>query len=139
MKLGKIGATALALSFLVACGGTLKYTQDTSPRAPGAKTEIKADVMKAEVQTRLNMTISFLPPPKTIKPSANAFVAWQRKGGDAPWQRVGALKYDESDRVGLLKDVTVPDTSFILQVTAEDKPDVALPSEDVIVTQNVNK
>lgn len=132
--------SALFLSVvLAACGGPLTYKQVTSPKAPGVQTEITADVNSNQAQTRLNLAMNFLPPPSTIVPTATTYVAWQRQKVDGVWVRAGGVVYSESDRKGTMKDITIPETSFEFQVTAEAKADVSQPSTDVIITQLVNK
>lgn len=138
MKANTFSAFALAAVLVSACGGPLKYKQATSPRAPGAETEIVADVQKSAGNTRLNVMSKFLPPPATIQEKATCYVAWHRTNPDSVWMRVGAFNYDAGSRAGNLVDVTVPETSFELQITAEAIPNAPTPSTDVVLTQKVN-
>ncbi len=138
MKANTLTAFALASVLIAACGGPLKYKQATSPRAPGAETEIVADVQTKSSNTRLNVASKFLPPPATVQEKATCYVAWHRINAESVWNRVGAFNYDPSTRAGNLVDVTVPETSFDFMITAEAVPNAPTPSTDVVVMQKVN-
>lgn len=138
MKFNFFASVALASVVFAACGGPLKYKQATSPRAPGAETEIVADVQTKAGNTRLNVASKFLPPPSTIQEKATCYVAWHRGNAESAWMRVGAFNYDAANRSGNLVDVTVPETSFELEITAEAVPNAPTPSADVVVKQKVN-
>ncbi len=131
----------LALSFLVlcACGGPLKYAPKATARAPEADAAIVADVKEAQHATRLTVKLEHLAPPGRIQEGAKSYLVWQRKNGDTAWTRVAALAYDEGNREGKLEEATVPETTFQLMVTAEDKTDAASPSPHVVVEQRVNQ
>jgi hypothetical protein len=110
----------------------------TSAKAPGVETQITADVKGDQHATALLIEMKHLPPPASIDKASTVFVVWQRKGTDSQWTRIASLNYNESDREGKLENSSVPETSFDLMITAEEKADGAAPSANVIVSQRVN-
>lgn len=130
---------ALSLLVLCACGGPLKYAPKATARAPEADAAIVADVKEGQHATRLTVKVEHLAPPGRIQEGTKTYLVWQRKNSDTTWTRVAALAYDEGNREGKLEEATVPETSFQVMVTAEEKPDAASPSPHVVVEQKVNQ
>ena len=135
----RIAFSMLLLSMAVgACGGPLKY-MPKSAKAPDADAVVIADVKEADHNTRLTIKVEHLAPPSRISESAKHYVVWQRKDSGAQWSRVASLTYSEGDRTGKIVEATVPETAFDLQITAEEKPDVAAPSANLVIEQRVAK
>lgn len=133
------GAAALSVcAFLMACG-PLRYTPHGTVKAPEADAVIEAEVQKGSGLTRFDVTIKHLAPPERLSSGGTTFVVWARQGDAAPWQRIGALNYDEDDRRGEMLEASVPLTSFSLIVSIEKQPAPEKPSSDVVLTQDVNK
>lgn len=122
-----------------ACGGPLKYNPTSTAKAPGAKAELVAEVNQKQNNTRVDLEIEHLAPPAAVQPGTRVYVVWQRKGSDKAWTRIGSLDYDESSRKGHLKAVSVPETAFDLEISAEESTEVASPSGGVVFEQSVNK
>lgn len=136
----KLLRLALALSLsatLLGCGGPLRYTPQGTEKAAGADALIVADINAEAVITRLDIAIKNLPPPGRLEPGGSDFVVWARKDDDAPWQRIGALKYDGDSRKGELVDASVPQTKFELIISVEKQSDPASPSPTLVVSQKV--
>lgn len=127
-----------ALLFLVACGGPLKYDVRSTPKAPGADAKLIATVHEAQHQTEVELEVKNLPPPDRITEGATDYVAWSRKNTSAQWTRLGSLKYESSDRGGMMKG-SVPETSFDFALTAEKAALAASPSSDVVFEQRVGE
>lgn len=119
------------------CGGPLRYTMRGSPSAAGADASLEANVDTAQSMTRLNAHASDLAPPDRIRAGATVFVVWQRRNPGQPWVRLGTLDYNAASRVGDLRDVNVPETSFELQITAEADAQPGSPSDSVAFDQMV--
>jgi hypothetical protein len=126
---------APALLVVAACGPTRYQVQ--SPKAPDADAVVLADIDEAAKLTRLTITVSHLAPPGRIASGASAYVVWARGDEDKPWARVGALDYDEEDRLGELENASVGEIEFELTITAESKGDAEQPSSEVIFRQQV--
>lgn len=122
-----------------ACGGPLRYEIRGTPRAAGADAVIEAHVNRDTSNTRLEVRATNLPPPDRIQPGATTFVVWQRRNQAQPWARVGALAYNPSSRIGELRDVTVPETTFELQITTETNPTPGSPSTNVVFLQQIGQ
>jgi hypothetical protein len=118
--------------------GTLKYEVPGTARAPGADAKITAEVNKGQGNTKLEILAENLPPPDRLQPGTTAFVVWQRKNDQAPWQRVGALNYDKGKRKGTL-EATAPEVKFELVITAEQSASPASPSGNIMFQQQVGK
>lgn len=132
------GAALLFCALLAACG-PLRYTPHGTVKAPDADALIEAEVVKDGGLTHLDVTIKHLAPPERLSAGGTTFVVWARQGDAAPWQRIGALKYDEDDRKGEILEASVPLTSFSLIISVEKQPAPEKPSSDVVLTQDVNK
>ncbi|MBI4955855.1 MAG: hypothetical protein HY908_27800 [Myxococcales bacterium] len=130
-------SAVFALSALAACGGPLTYTLRGGDKAPDADAEIVARVDSGASMTRLTVEAEHLAPPDRVKGGSSLFVVWAR-APKAPWQRVGALEYDEGGRIGKLKEASVPMTAFELIITAESDSAAVQPSDVVIFSQGVN-
>ena len=139
-KLVSLTALLLACSSgaLAACGGPLEYAPKPTARAPEADAKIVAEVQKSQGNTKLTLKVIHLAPPARLQDGATTFVVWQRKDSDKPWTRIGGLAYKEGDREGKLEEASVPETTFELIVTAEEKADVASPSPAILFEQKVN-
>lgn len=122
---------------LVGCGGPLRYTLRGSARAAGADANLVADVDTSRSLTRLNARASNLAPPDRIQTGATAFVVWERTDGAQGWVRVSTLDYDPATRVGELRDISVPETRFEIQITAEANAQPLAPSSHVVFTQRI--
>jgi hypothetical protein len=129
----------LLCAAMAACGGPLRYQPHGTPKAPEADAEIVAEVNADSGFTRINMTVDHLAPPARLTAGGTTYVVWARQSDGAPWQRVGALAYDEGQRRGKMEEATVPLTGFDLIVSAEKENAPANPSADVVVVQEVNK
>lgn len=129
---------ALALAFTVtACGGPLKYKAISSAKAPGADATIIADVKKDQGLTQLEIDVLNLAPPDRVAAGAATYVVWQRRNSDVAWSRLGAVRYDGSDRKGTWTG-SVPETGFDLAISAEKDVSVASPSGETVFAQRVN-
>jgi hypothetical protein len=128
----------LLCSVLAACGGPLRYAPRGTQKAPDADATIVAEVNEGGNYTRLSIMVNHLAPPDRLLAGAETYVVWARQADGAPWQRVGALKYDADDRTGELKDASVPLTQFHLIITAEKESAPGTPSEDVAIAQEIN-
>lgn len=122
---------------LAACGGPLKYTVQSTAKAPGADAQVVADVKKDQSVTLLEVTVTNLAPPDRVTAGAKHFAIWWRKNDGATWSRVGNLKYSEGDHKGQLTG-SVPEISFDLEASAEGSEEPASPSSDVVFAQRVN-
>jgi predicted small lipoprotein YifL len=129
-------AVAFLLASLAGCGGPLTYAVHGTSSAPDADAKIVADVHKDNGFTTLNVTVENLAPPDRLG-GGKEFVVWT-KGAVPKWHRVGSLKYDEGDRKAKMEGASVPTTSFELKVTVEQDPAPELPSDVVVVKQQVN-
>lgn len=123
---------------LAACGGPLKYSIPSSPKAPGADAELVADVRDDQNQTQLEMEVTNLAPPDRIANDATSYVAWFRKSPETVWSRIGSVAYDADKRKGEFTG-TVPELAFDFEVTAETVDSAASPSGNVIFNQRVAK
>jgi hypothetical protein len=130
---GLIAALVLALA---ACGGPLKYSVPSTRLAPGADSEIVADVNEDQNQTTLEFKAKNLPPPNRVNPQGTMFVAWQRKNSNGPWARLGTVKFDEAARTAEIT-ATVPEQAFDFQVSVEANEAAQSPSSDVVFSQRV--
>lgn len=129
--------TLAATLSLAACGGPLRYQLQSSSRSPGADAELIAAINSDQSNTRIDLRVSNLPPATRIVPNATVFMVWQRRGPSASWSRVGTLNYNNGARTGQLRDTTVPETSFELQVTVEADANAGSPSPNVLFNQTV--
>jgi hypothetical protein len=127
--------TAFVL-LLAACSGPLKYSVPSTRLAPGADSEIVADVNESQNQTVLEFKAKNLPPPARVNPAGTMFVAWQRKNSNGPWARLGTVKFDESARTAEIT-ATVPEQAFDFQVSVEANEAAQSPSSDVVFSQRV--
>lgn len=130
-------ASSLLFS-LVACGGPLKYDLKGSQLSPGSDARVVAEVDGERHVTNVEVLAKNLTPAERLIDGGKTYVIWARKGDDAQWSRLGALDLDGDGRSGKAK-VTVPETSFELEVSAESAPNVASPSGKVIFQQKVGK
>lgn len=126
------------IALLVACGGPLKYKVASSPTAPGADGNLVAKVLEDQNQTKITFEATNLVPPNRVSPETKSYVVWYRTGKDTPWNRVGALKYDEDDRAGEFEG-SVPAIAFDLEVSAESAADSASPSSVIVFSQRVQE
>jgi hypothetical protein len=127
------GATLLA-----ACGGPLKYDMKGSQLSPGSDAHVVAEVDKDRNVTNVDIEAKNLTPAERLVDGGTTYVIWVRKAADGAWSRVGALALGSEGREGKAK-LTVPETSFDLEVTAEAAPSVASPSAKVVFEQKVGK
>lgn len=130
---------ALAAPMLSGCGSTLKYQPRPTSKAPEADVKIAADILKDTGQTRLDISVAHLAMPDRLASGASSFVAWYRGTPATPWVRIGTLKYDAGSRDGELKQTTVPEIAFELQITDESAPAPGSPSSDVIFAQMIGR
>ncbi len=135
----KITAALVCATLIVGCGGPLKYTLRGSDNATGADAQVVAKVNKGEGNTRLDIHATNLPPADRLRPGSTAFVVWQRKNQGVNWSRVGTLNYDPASREGTLREVSVPETAFDLQVTPENEAAPGSPSNQPVFSQRVEK
>jgi hypothetical protein len=129
----------LLCAALAACGGPLKYAPHGTQKAPDADADIVAEVNEDSGYTRVSIKIEHLAPPARLLAGGTTYVVWARQSDGAPWQRIGALAYDDGNRRGDLMEATVPLTAFDLIVSTEKESAPEKPSEDVVVAQEVNK
>lgn len=130
-------AASLMLT-LVACGGPLKYEVKGSQLSPGSDARVVADVDGERHVTNVEVEAKNLTPAERLLDGGKTYVIWARKGDDAQWSRLGALDLDGDGRTGKAK-MTVPETAFELEISAETAPNVAAPSGKVIFQQKVGK
>jgi hypothetical protein len=129
-------AVALVVVLGAAACGPLKYEIKGTPQAVGADAVVTADVKKEQNFTLVEVKAKNLPPPERVMAGSTHFIAWQRKGSDGTWSRIGTLVYDEAGRTGALT-ATVPELRFDLEVTAEQQDAPASPSAEVVFFQKV--
>jgi hypothetical protein len=127
----------LASALLAACGGPLRYAPKGTPKAPETDAHLIAAVDEKANITHITITAEHLAPPGRLQDGGTTYVVWTRKDDGAPWQRVGALEYDEGDRKGGLNEASVPFTSFDLVVSIEKQAAPASPSADIVLQQRV--
>ena len=127
---------ALAMIALAGCGGPLHYKIPSSRLAPGGDAEITANINESQNQTALEVKVMNLPPASRVNPNAKVFVAWQRKGENGIWARLGTLKFDEEKRTGDLA-ATVPEQVFDFEISAEADEGAKSPSADIVFAQRV--
>ena len=128
---------AVLVCAIAACG-PLTYTVRANQLATGADAVITADVNKDANITTIGIVVENLPPPDRVSPGTAHYVAWQRQSDKTPWNRIGALAYDEDARHAHLEGVTVPEQHFELTVSAEKNASPASPSAAVVLSQRVN-
>ena len=138
ISFGALLVACAGAATLPACGGPLEYAPKPTARAPEADAKIVAEIQKSQGNTKLTLKVLHLAPPARLQDGATTFVVWQRKDSDKAWTRVGGLVYKEGDREGKLEEASVPETTFQLIVTAEEKADVASPSPAILFEQKVN-
>ena len=109
----------LLCAAMAACGGPLRYAPHGTQKAPDADAEIVADVNEDSKFTRINIKVEHLAPPSRVLAGATTYVVWARQSDGAPWQRIGALAYDEEKRGGELMEASVPLIGFDLIISAE--------------------
>ncbi len=127
--------TAFCLSSILAlaCGADTYDSQGTN-RAVGTDAEVTVKDDDAG-NHQLSVEVRHLPPPGRIASGHTHFVVWSIPEGGMP-QHVGALEYDEDDRVGTLETLT-PFEIFQVRITAEKERLPRSPSEHVVVRQSV--
>jgi hypothetical protein len=128
-----------ALGLAAGCGSAKQYEPASSAPAAGADPKLTVNISEDTRQTRLSMVIPNLAPPSRLVPGGAYYLAWYRRDEAAPWQRIGALTYDEGDRVGKLADTTVPEVAFDVKVTVESSLAAEEPSKTIVTTQHVSK
>lgn len=116
--------------------GTLKYNVASSSVAPGADATVTAEVKKKQNQTMLEVEAINLVPPSRVEPEGAQFIAWYRRDSSGPWNRIGALEYDEDARKAILAG-SVPETAFDLQISVEPGVPPASPSPKVLFSQRI--
>lgn len=126
-----------ALLLAAGCGGQQSYAPSSTAVAPGADPGIVVEVSKDTHQTRVTIDIPNLAPPDRLAAGGSKFVAWFRPDEAKPWQRMGALAYDETTRRGRL-GATVPEIAFDLQVTVESSGAADAPSTTLVTKQHVS-
>lgn len=137
MKLVKALAVVAFVVAIAACG-PLKYELRGATLANGADATLTADIKKDQSLTKVDLAAVNLLPPGRAKEGATTYVVWQRQNDKANWTRIGALVYDEGNRTGELHDVSVPETSFDLEVTAEIDASGASPGDAIVFSQRVS-
>lgn len=137
MKLVARLALVAVVVFVAACG-PLKYEIRGATLANGSDATLTADIKKDQSLTKIDLVAINLLPPGRAKEGATTYVVWQRKDDKANWTRIGALVYDEGARKGEMHDVSVPELSFDLEVTAEADADGASPGEAIVFAQRVS-
>ncbi len=132
-------SAAALVALLSACGGPLRYQVQSTQRAPGSDAEVIANVNSGQNNTRLEIRASNLAPASRLVTNGTVFMVWQRRNSSVAWSRVGSLSYNDGNRTGDLRDTTVPETTFELQITAEADANVGSPSTNVVFQQVVNR
>ncbi len=137
-------ACAVAV-MLAACGsGKAFYAHGTSTSV-GVDALIEIEQQSEDVHV-VNVDLMNLPPPERHDPNMRNFVVWvtpSARTGDsflpaanyAP-QRMGRLAYNPDERRGTLS-CTTPNEAVFIQVTVEDTPNPAAPSQMVVVNKHV--
>jgi hypothetical protein len=128
----------VGMALLTACGGPLKYEVKGSQLSPGSDARVHAEVDAARHVTEVEVEAKNLTPAERLVDGGNTYVIWARKSADAPWSRVGALALEDDGREGKAK-LTVPETAFDLEISAESSPSVASPSGKIVFEQAVGK
>ncbi len=123
---------ALSL-FVMACGGSHKYSVVGTPKASGADGTVEVEKLEGD-NLMVTINLEHLPPPERIAEGKKNFVAWFQPNNGIP-VRAGALAYDEDTRVGNLM-ATTTEKRFRLLVTAEEASNPTSPS-DIIVTEQL--
>jgi hypothetical protein len=120
----------------LSCGGPLRYETKSTGQVPGADAKIEANVNEDQRQTQLSVQITNLPPPDRVEASSQHYVAWYRRGPETAWTRVAALAYEADSREANLQG-SVPELTFMLEITAEPTLDVVAPSPNVVFAQAI--
>jgi hypothetical protein len=132
-----IGAVAILVLALAACGGPLKYKIKGTAKSPELDADIVANVADEQGLTMVQISAQHLAPPDRFANGGSHFVAWAKRS-DGGYGRIGALKYDKDKRTGMI-EATSPDTSFVLLITAETQVAPKEPSANVVLEQKVAK
>ncbi len=131
------GCCGLGLFLAAGCGGPQHYAPSSTKNAPGADPGITVEVSKETHMARVTIDIPNLAPPDRLAAGGSTFVAWYRRDETMPWQRIGALAYDETERRGRL-GATVPEIAFDLEVSVETGAAAGAPSTTLVTKQHVS-
>ena len=129
-----LGASVTSSAALAGCSGPSKYFATGS--GPAASADAKIEVAKREAGSKMvKIDIAHLPPPDQVAEDAKAFVVWFA-AKDQPTQKAGQLQYDKDERAGRA-EATCSFDAFTVLITAEGSPEVAAPSNHVVIRQEV--
>ena len=132
-----MGWAAVAMvAALTGCGGPITYQIKGTPKSPELDGKLVAEPFKESWMTTLKINLEHLAPPERLG-SGKFFVVWF-KNEKGNWTRIGALKYDEGSRKGILQGGSAPLTSFDLMVTVESDRKAESPSSDPFYFQHIN-
>ena len=133
-------SAVLAIGFSMAAGcasgGPKPVRMTTSRDIPAAQGTVVASRTDND-NTKLEVEVRHLAPPERVSPGATTYVVWVRAAGQDTPQNLGALRVDEDLR-GTLKTVT-PLRSFDVFITAEPSPTTMEPTDDELLTANIER
>lgn len=124
--------------FLSACAGTLEYDLKGSEVSPGADGKLIADVNKERNTTKIELEVIHLTPPDRVLPGATTYTVWARRDSSVAWIRLGTLELADEGRSGRAL-LTVSESKFDLQVSAEKNAATVSPSAKVVFSQRVQE
>jgi hypothetical protein len=120
---------------LAACGGGARtYTLRGTQRDPGSDARVQVETLDGGNHL-VTLTATNVTPPDRIGTGNTVYLVWIRTpNGQA--QMESPLAYQPDQRTGRAT-VTTPQRRFMLLVTAERDAAAATPSENVVLTQEV--
>lgn len=132
----RLTVSAALIAVAAGCGGALKYQLQGSDLSPGADADLVADVDIQRNVTNIGLAVNHLTPAERVLEGGTAYVVWARRDDQVPWVRLGALELSDEGRKGAAK-LTISETSFDLEVTAEQNATVASPSGKTVLSQRI--
>lgn len=126
---------ALAIMPLAACGGGPRnYTLRGTQRDPGSDARVQVETLDGGNHL-VTLTATNVTPPDRIGTGNTVYLVWIRTpNGQA--QMESQLAYQPDQRTGRAT-ITTPQRRFTLVVTAERDAAAATPSENVVLSQEV--
>jgi hypothetical protein len=132
--------STLALAFFVlaasvaGCGGPLTLTANGTQRDPGAEARIEVSDLPGGNHL-LTLTVQHLTPPERLGAGNTAFLVWIRPPSGAAIL-ASQLGYAPDARQGTAT-MTTPLQRFTVLVTAESTPNSTVPSDFVVLSEDL--
>jgi hypothetical protein len=113
---------------------TVHMVSDASVPAAQGKVEVGHD---DNGNTRLHVVVNHMARPERLTPAKQVYVVWiQQPGNEA--QNLGTLQIGDHLKAELAATTPLKD-NYMVFVTAEDNPQVTMPSEPRLLTATVQK